>query len=588
MRPLLPLVLLLAAGCAATPAQPADPAAPIHLTVVATNDFHGWLDGHDDRAADGTVVPVGGVDRFAGYLRVLRAQGPVVLLDAGDMWQGTLASNLSEGAAVVEAYNALGYDAAAVGNHEFDFGPVGPAMVAPAGEDPLGALKARAAEARFPLLAANLYERQADRIPDWMERSTLIERGGVRIGIVGLATPDTPQVTIAANVRTVRFTDPVVAAIEEGRRLRKAGAEVLLLLAHMGGTCVDGGCEGELLEVVRRLPAGLYDGAIGGHTHRVVATVVNGVPIIESGALGKAFGTFDFTIDPVTRRVIPAATRMAAGIEICAAQVEGTERCDPQGGAAGRLVPARFRGEAVVADEAITRLVAPRLAAVAAERARPLGAVLPTTLRLDYDGESDVGNLVTDAMRAAIAEADLAITNSGGLRAELPEGEVTFGQVFETLPFDNRLSLLRVKGRELRQLIRAGFAGIHGGLQVSEGIRVVVDQGAPGACASEDLDGDGLVTPLDRDRVVEILVHGKRVDDEADYAVVTNDFLAGGGGGWDRVITRLPKGSVVQLEAEPIQRDAFVRWLEGRGPVALPARGRIELTGAAPACPPGR
>lgn len=586
--------ILLAAACATGAPPPAPPARePVRVTVVATNDFHGWLAPHDERTDGGAAVPVGGIDVFAGYVRVLRDRGPVVLLDAGDMWQGTLASNLSEGAAVVEAYDALGYDAAALGNHEFDFGPPGDAMVArEPGEDALGALKARAAQAHFPLLAANVFERGSDRVPEWVRPSVIVERAGVRIGVVGLATADTPQVTISANVRDLRFTDPLVAAIAEGRRLRKAGVDALVLLAHIGGTCVDGEgassrpCEGELPDLVRRLPPRLYDAAIGGHTHRVVQTTVNGVPIVESGALGKAFGTIELAIDPEKRTVTTVHAR--AGIEICARHVAGTDRCDPTAGAQGALVPATFRGSPVGADPAIAALVRRHLDRVEAVRARRLGAILPATLRLDYDGESDVGNLVADAMRAQVPAATLAITNSGGLRAELPEGEVTFGDVFETLPFNNGLSVLRVKGRMLRELVRAGFAGVHGGLQVSDNVEVVVDLAASQACATDDIDGDGAVTPLDRDRLAGLRVNGEDVRDDAEYVVVTNDFLAGGGGGWDRVIARLPPGSVADVDGRPLQRDAFVRWLEGRGRVVVPAKGRITLRGRAPACPPGR
>ena len=151
--------LLLAAGCAPAVAPPpaAAPtsAAPITLSIVGTNDLHGGVVARNGR---------GGLALLGGYVNNLRAArardgGAVLLIDAGDMFQGTLESNLGEGAAVVAAYNALGYAAAAIGNHEFDFGPVGPAATprTPA-DDPRGALKARAAEARFPFLAANLIE----------------------------------------------------------------------------------------------------------------------------------------------------------------------------------------------------------------------------------------------------------------------------------------------------------------------------------------------------------------------------------------------------------------------------------------------
>lgn len=544
-------LLLLGCGCAA--AGKAPPREPIHLTVVATNDVHGWI----ERGPDG----VGGVDLLAGTVEIARAQGPVVLVDAGDMWQGTLASNVTEGAAVVDLYNALGYDAAALGNHEFDFGPPGDRMTAKfPGDDPLGALKARAAEAHFPLLAANVV-RADGSVPPWMKAGVLIERDGVRVGIVGMATPDTPQVTVGANVRELRFLDPVPAAIAEGKRLRAAGAEVLVLLAHMGGTCLEDGCEGALLDLLRALPPGLYDAAIGGHTHRVVQAEVNGIPLIESGALGRAFGTVDLALDPGTHRVI--AKESAAGIEIR----DGL-----------------FRGKQVQADPAVAARLAPWVERVAEVKARSLGARLPKRLTLDYDGESDVGNLVAEAMLSLVPEADLAVTNSGGLRAELPEGEVRYGDVFETLPFNNGLAVIETDGVGLRELIRAGFAGVHGGLQLAGG-SAVVDQGR---CAEADLDGDGAITPLDRDRLLSLQVHGKPIDPKGRYRVVTNDFLAGGGGGWDKVLARLAPGSVRVRDDLPLQREALVQWLRGRGEVMVPARGRVELRGVAPVCPAGR
>src|SRR5262245_25533240 len=166
MRASYPTVAAACATLSVAPATRADtdagapprPVAPITISIVGTNDLHGHIEA---------------LPRLGGYvanLRRARARdgGGVVLLDGGDMFQGTLESNMNEGAAVVRAYNALGYDAAAIGNHDFDFGPVGPetAPLAP-GDDPRGALKARAAEARFPFLAANLVEKATGAPPPW-------------------------------------------------------------------------------------------------------------------------------------------------------------------------------------------------------------------------------------------------------------------------------------------------------------------------------------------------------------------------------------------------------------------------------------
>src|SRR5690606_38425683 len=125
-----------------------------------STDQDGWLGPRGATLPDGSVTEQGGLAVFAGYLDILRRDNPggVVLLDGGDIFQGTLASNLTEGAVMVKAMNALGYDAAALGNHEFDYGPAGPVSVAGEGEDPFGALKARMSEAEFPILAANVYD----------------------------------------------------------------------------------------------------------------------------------------------------------------------------------------------------------------------------------------------------------------------------------------------------------------------------------------------------------------------------------------------------------------------------------------------
>src|SRR3954469_304042 len=152
------LLAVLVAACASgapppsTTAPQTSSARTITISIVGTNDLHGGILQREDR---------GGLALLGGYVANLRAArskdgGAVLLVDAGDMFQGTLESNLTEGSVVVAAYNRLGYAAAAVGNHEFDFGPVGPASTPQQpGDDPRGALKARAAEASFPFLAAN-------------------------------------------------------------------------------------------------------------------------------------------------------------------------------------------------------------------------------------------------------------------------------------------------------------------------------------------------------------------------------------------------------------------------------------------------
>ena len=199
------------------------PSSSIILSVVGTNDLHGSFLPVNGR---GGLALLGG---YVGNLRAVRAAdgGGVVLLDAGDTFQGGIESNLSEGAVVVDAFNALGYTAAAIGNHEFDFGEVdrpgrdlrplvrdGAEEGSHGRRDPRGALKARAAQARYPFLAANLIDDATGRPVEWpnVKPSVLVEAAGVKIGIVGVMTIVAMRSTLAANISGLRVA-PLAPAI---------------------------------------------------------------------------------------------------------------------------------------------------------------------------------------------------------------------------------------------------------------------------------------------------------------------------------------------------------------------------------------
>src|SRR5258708_13700293 len=214
MKRFLPFVLFLAALAA----YAADP-QPVHVFVVGTTDLHGSYDSHHESK---TAPAYGGLPLLAGYLDALRANhGRVIVVDSGDLFQGTLESNFFEGEPVVKGYNALGYEGAAVGNHEFDYGPVGPDSVARLpDQDPLGALKKNAKDAKFPFLSANLTEKTTGKTPSWAKRYTIVDANGAKIGIIGLSTPETPNVTTASNVATLSFGDPVTPTVTPPNDLR--------------------------------------------------------------------------------------------------------------------------------------------------------------------------------------------------------------------------------------------------------------------------------------------------------------------------------------------------------------------------------
>lgn len=428
----LSLACCLLAACSSSP--------PLTITVLGTNDVHGQLVANDEGR--------GGLVGLSGYVNAVRDarqrdDGAVLLIDAGDMWQGTLESNLSEGAETLKIFNALGYTAAAIGNHEFDFGPAGPAATpSTTHPDARGALKARLSEAKFPLLAANLIDESTASLVNWenVQPSILIDVRGIKVGIVGVMTYAALQRTIALNVRGLRVSPLAPAILKQASALRDAGANLVIVTAHAGGNCSEfsdpydlSSCaeDDEIFQVARDLPQGLVDHIIAGHHHEGVAHVVNGISISSSYASALAFGRTDFYFSPrsgtlLERKIYPPHS------------VIGGEE---------------YEGTFVTPDAKIAAIAASAVRDAKASQDSELGIRLATPFTRQGNPESSLGNLFTNALLAS-ADVDIALHNIwGGLRADLPAGDLTYSDVFEVSPFDNRVVILELSGQELRQII---------------------------------------------------------------------------------------------------------------------------------------
>jgi 5'-nucleotidase len=526
----------------------------VTISLVGTNDLHGHVEA---------LPALGG---YLANLRRARARdgGAVLLLDAGDMFQGTLTSNLGEGAAVVRAYNVLGYTAAALGNHEFDFGPVGPAVTATGADDPRGALRARAAEATFPFLDANLVDTATEAPPAWKNivPDLLVDAAGIKVGIVGVATTSTPRTTLAANFAGLAMGPLAPAITKAAIDLHQRGASVVVVAAHAGGSCrrfdvpehLDS-CEidSEIFQVARALPsggAGGVDAIVAGHTHDGIAHRVSGIPIVEAFANGHDFGRVDLTVERATGRAVEA--RIFPPQRICAG-----DRC------AGET----YEGAPVVPDAAVAAAIAPALAAAETLRGQKLGPTLAAPISRALKTESPLGNLVADMMRVARPGADVALTNGGGVRADLPAGPLTYGRLFEALPFDNRFATVKITGADLAAMIARNLARENGILSLS-GVR------AEARCAKGAL----AVTLSHPD--------GRPIAPTAHLTLVTSDFLATGG---DGLLSEELQHRTVLDDGPPI-RDALADLLRA-GKVQLraddrtlydPAHPRLAYPGARP------
>lgn len=550
------------AGAAAAPARPAQaPQAPRAqsktISIVATNDLHGRLE----------QLPL-----LGGYLHNLRTQraaqgGGVLLLDAGDIFQGTLASNLTEGAAMVRAFNALGYAAVAVGNHEFDFGPVGPHTTPLAPEDdPLGALEARVQQARFPFLSANLIAKDGSAAPiAGVAPSVLLEVAGVRVGVIGGITKDALTQTLVPNVAGLAVTKLAEPVAREARALRARGAQLVIALVHAGGNCADvrdpddlSGCDehAEVFELARALEPGEVDLIVGGHTHAGVAHHVNGIPIIESYANGRAFGRVDFRFDAaghaLSHVIEPphALCRESDAEPVCAHET--------------------YAGAPVQRDAAVQAAIAGDLERAREQRARPVGVEIASALEREHSRESALGNLVVDLMRATVPSADAAINNGGSIRTSLPAGPLRYGQLFEMFPFDNAVAVLHLPARSLAALIAANLRTERGFLSLS-GLR------AQARCAGGALE------------VTLYWPGGKRVAASTPLTVVTSDFLATGGDGLLRDVPLA--GDAIDIRRDLLLRDALLRGfahypggrIDGNSRALLdPAHPRVQYAGTRP------
>jgi 5'-nucleotidase len=518
----------------------------VTISVIGTNDVHGRISGHDG---------AGGLAVFGGYVANLRDaraanSGALLLVGAGDMWQGTLESNIAEGAPMVAAYNALRYDAVAIGNHEFDFGPEGPAAMPQSDDDdPRGALKARAAEADFPFLAANLIDESTGKAVDWpnVRPSYRVDAAGVAIGIIGLTSESTLSTTLSANVVGLRIADLAQTIREEAVKLRADGAKLVIVTAHAGGECTDfddpldlSACEpnSEIFRVAQALPEGLVDLIIAGHVHKGIAHEVNGIPVISSWAGGLAFGRVDF--DLVGGNVV--ARRIFSPQLICSAVHRETGDCTNEDAAESDA--AIYEGSAVIPDPAVMAVVAPAIAIAATVKNEKLGPILDTPLQRQPEPESAIGNFFTDVMLASASGADVAIHNTlGGIRDDLPAGEITYGDVYEMFPFDNRIVHLQLSGKDLHAIVANQLTSSRWRANVS-GVRVFAD------CS-----GGALVTRI-------VLRNGEELQDDDQLLLVTNDFLVAGG---DDVLTpATPENGFMPLYEGPQVREIIVDWLRKR------------------------
>jgi 5'-nucleotidase len=493
-------------------------------------------------------VPAGGVVALADQLDLIRHSGDtVVALDAGDMFTGPLASTTAEGAPVVVAYAILGVDAAAIGNHDFDFGPVGYDKVLAkegvgdeAGADgPRGVLMQRMAEAPFPFLSANIRKKGGAAVA-WpkLAASTTVVRGGYRVGVVGYSTRDTPGTTLLPNVADLEFaTDAAKHVGEAIRALRASGASPVVLIAHASlegelPTSLEDKAQhkGEMDSLIQALGADTPDLIVGGHRHAWALGRVRGVPFVTSDQHGVGLARARYCVEGADK------TPHLQGIERRTALATTPPLTE-----LGRKVALAMAPW----EERVRATAEAKVAHLPAECA-PRG--------LNGTGMDDqiarAGRLhITEAATPPMGSPVVGLINVGAVRAPLAAGDVRGGDIFTTFPFENTVAACGTTKAGLRRAIE--------NMLKKDATRERFPLGISGATVHVQRAKDNALT------LGKIEVEGLDIDapDSAPVWLSVTDFMLYGGDGLLEGVDCKPRVAS-QLRLRDVWRDLLAK--EGR------------------------
>ena len=510
------------------------------LVVAHTNDVHGGVDSSEATFMNPEFPPqLGGgasAARLIQYLRgYCKATGKgFLLLDTGDIFQGTLVGTKSKGEAVMRYMNAVGYDAWVLGNHEFDLGRDVP--------------EALMKQAEFPTLSANVYD-TTNGVHTYFARPSLMkDYGTMKVGIVGITTGGTVREAFKENIRNLYFAPEVPALRSQEDSLRAQGADIVLAACHLGLPFDRWQAWDELeqhqaegwksdyarnsFELARRVPGidALFAGDIHVGYEEPWVDPVTHTPCFQGYGRGSNLLVVELVFDLDTKKLVKWKNLDEEGTLIT-------------------LLSDRFPRDRKIAETIDT--VAARVETGFNEKIGE--AIIPITR--SGESESLLGNLICDAMQWKL-KGDLAITNKGGVRTDLPSGIITPRDVFNVLPFDNTLGAVQVSGQFLRDLIEDKVAYGGSGLYIS-GMRVKVDRTRPRG-----------------DRVVSLEIGGKPVDLKATYRLVTTDYLLEGNSGMDKLAALRNQAAV---ESGVYMRDAVLEYIKEFSPLEPKLDGRWQF-----------
>ncbi len=448
------------------------------LTILYSNDLHAHVEPQIVPWVSDTR-PVGGFANIATLVKREKAANPnTVYFDAGDFFTGPYISSLTRGEAIIDVMNYLGLDAACVGNHEFDHG--------------WRNAQTQFARAKFPILNGNIFLKGTDTL-FWPHPYIILRSGGLRLGVIGLherfAFYDT---TSAEMVDGVEARDEKVYLRKYIDEL-KGKVDLIILLTHIGipGTQSTRG-ENDVarnhshdIQLARDVPG--VDIMVTGHPHSGTPEplISNGTIIVSTDAYTIELGKLEISYDKKKHKITKYKNtlKFLYDDEV------------PDDAATAAAINKWKEKLKVITDEKVTTTKAP--------------------FTRSYGEESNMGDMVADAMLDAYPQFDFAVTNSGGLRQDIDAGVVHVGDLISAFPFPNTIVQLEIKGSDMREIFEHGASLTNGIVQVSKGVEVVYD-------ASKQVG----------QRIVKCNINGVPLNDGRTYRVLTSNFLADGGDGF--------------------------------------------------------
>lgn len=513
----------------------------VEVHLIGINDLHGQL----DTTSIVSDKKVGTAPILATYLKETQAKYENSLLfhNGDSVGASAPVSSLDRDEPTMEWMNMMGFDVGSLGNHEFDQGIAALKAQIFGGLDPKAG-KVTHAGAKFDYVNANVIETSTGK--PLIKPYVVKEVGGVKIGFIGLVTKATPSKVSPAGTAGVRFlsAEEEVAAVNKyAKELQDQGVETIIVLAHDPATTKEGVTTGEAADLAKALPADSpVDVIVAGDNHALANGEVNGKLIVQAYSYGTAFEDIKLKIDLTTGDVTEKSATVTTTFQ------DGVKE-DPE--------------SLAIIKKSLDKHP---------ELTKPVGTTDGSVTRTDaYNNEAPLGNLIADAMRQAdfgdkASAADFAFMNPGGIRADLPKGDVTFADLAKIQPFGNTLVKLELTGEQIQTLLQQQWGTNADGtpntktLQIS-GLKYTADFNKPVA-----------------ERVTSLtLEDGTPIDPGKTYTAVVNNFMAAGGDNYKVLVDA--KSSL----AGPIDLDVFYQYIVDTfkgGAIQAKTEGRITNLGA--------